>query len=101
MPLPKPYSLGDLYRKDGSRKGKGFLGPLLFKDGRTSTELSIGVNFDGKEQEIPTLIPTLHPYEIAHLLQGLAPTEDIVRKAIEHARRRQQQNLPVFFQDDF
>jgi hypothetical protein len=85
-----------MYRADGSRKGAGFLGPLKFKDGRTSTELSIGANFDGAQREIPSLVPTLSQDEINHLLGGGAPTPSIVQKAVDHARMRMQQGLPVF-----
>lgn len=83
-------------RTDGSQKGMGFLGPLRAKDGRTSTELSIGVNFDGKEQEIPSLVPTLSQDEINHMLGGNAPTDAIVDKAVEHARMRMKQGKPVY-----
>ena len=84
------------YREDGSQKGQGFLGPLKFHDGRTSSELSIGVNIDGNEVEIPSLVPTLSKDEIDHLLGGGAPTAEIVDKAVSHARMRMQQGLPVF-----
>lgn len=83
-------------RPDGTRKGQGFLGPLKFKDGRTSTELSIGVNLNGKETEIPSLVPTLTPAEIQHLLNGGEPHEGIVQKAVDHAKMRMQRGLPVF-----
>ena len=66
----------------------GFLGPLQFHDGRTSTELSVGVNVGGKEMEIPTLVPTLTQPEIQHLLSGGEPTKEIVDKAVAHAQER-------------
>ena len=84
------------YRADGSRKGRGFLGPLPTHDGRTATEISIGVGVDGKQMEIPSLVPTLSQEEIKHLLGGGAPTDAIVGKAIDHARMRMRQGLPVF-----
>lgn len=84
------------YRPDGSKKGMGFLGPLKFKDGRTSSELSIGVDFDGQQQEIPSLVPTLTKSEINHMLQGNPPTDEIVNKAVEHARMRLKAGKPVF-----
>lgn len=98
MPVPIPTKEADpsWYRKDGSQKGMGFLGPLKFHDGSTSSELSIGVNMDGKEVEIPSLVPTLLPEEIKHLLGGGKPTPEIVQKAVDHARMRQQANRPVF-----
>jgi len=83
-------------REDGTQKGMGFLGPLKFKDGRTSTELSIGVNFDGKQREIPSLVPTLTREEIQHLLDGNGPTPAIVDKAVAHARQRMTVGKDVF-----
>jgi hypothetical protein len=51
----------DTIRADGTKKGTGFLGPLKRPDGMTMTEYSVGVNIDGKDVEIPTLVPTLTP----------------------------------------
>lgn len=75
-------------RADGTQKGAGFLGELKRPDGSVSTEISIGVEFDGQEREIPTLVPTLTKKEIDHLLAGEAPTETIIDKAVAHARKR-------------
>lgn len=84
------------FRLDGSKKGMGFLGPLKTPDGKTATEISIGVDFDGKEREIPSLVPTLSKEEIDFLLQGNDPSEAIIQKAVEHARERIRQGKPVF-----
>lgn len=83
-------------RQDGTPKGTGFLGILKRPDGNISTEISIGVNFDGKETEIPTLVPTLTQQEIDYLLSGARPTDIIIRKAIDHARQRMGQGLSPF-----
>lgn len=86
-------------RSDGSKKGKGFFGMLPFHDGRQSSEISIGVNINGKEVEIPSLVPTLSKDEIDHLLRGGEPTDEIVRKAADYATKRINAGLPVFAQD--
>lgn len=83
-------------RNDGTKKGSGFFGELKRPDGGFSTEISIGVDFDGKEREIPSLVPTLTRKEISHLLSGGRPTEEIVRKAVDHARLRIGQGKDVF-----
>jgi len=75
-------------RADGTKKGPGYLGTLSRPDKKVSTELSIGVNFDGKETEIPSLVPTLSQKEIDYLLAGGKPTSAIVGKAVAHARTR-------------
>lgn len=84
------------YRASGQRKGSGFLGSLTRPDGKVSSELSIGVNLDGKEMEIPSMVPTLTPDEVKHLLNGGEMTPQIVDKAVSHARMRMGQGLPVF-----
>lgn len=90
-----PYGL----RPDGAKKGRGFLGELKRPDGGISTEISIGVDFGKGETQIPTLVPTLTKGEIDHLLKGGEPTKDIVKKAVEHARKRQAQGLSPFYEE--
>jgi len=90
VPAPQP--------KERREKGPGYFGPLPFHDGRTSTELSIGVEIDGQEIEIPSLVPTLTRPEIDHLLSGQKPTKAIVRKAVDHAQKRMAEGKDVFAQ---
>lgn len=80
-------------RGDGSPKGEGFLGVLKRPDGRVSSEISIGVNIDGKEVEIPTLVPTLDKEEVQWLLTNdisdpAKIPDSIVGKATAFARQR-------------
>jgi len=75
-------------RADGTKKGNGFLGALQRPDGDVSTELSVGVRINGKETEIPSLVPTLTKGEIDHLLKGGEPTPQIVQKAVDFAKKR-------------
>jgi len=89
----------DAFRADGTRKGPGFLGTLKRPDGGVMTEYSIGVNFDGKETQIPTLVPGLTPAERDILLRakpGGPLPRSIVQKAIDHAKKRMAAGLPVF-----
>lgn len=60
------------------------------------TELGTGVDFDGRETEIPTLVPTLTKQELQSLLQGNDPTAAIIQKAANHARMRLNQGLSPF-----
>jgi hypothetical protein len=90
-------------RPDGSKKGMGFLGPLPTKDGRVATEMSIGVEIDGKETLIPTLIPTLSKEEREWILGGgdLSKVGDpigdaITDKAVEHAKDRMSKGQSPF-----
>jgi hypothetical protein len=83
-------------RLDGTSKGRGFLGELKRPDGKVSTELSIGVEMDGEENLIPSLVPGLDDSEVKHLLGGGKTTPEILRKAVDHARRRKQVGLSPF-----
>ena len=85
-------------RPDGTKKGDGFLGPLKAKDGSTMTEFSVGVNIGGVEMDIPTFVPTLTRTELNSMLNGKAPSDAIVQKAVDHARQRIEQGLSPFAQ---
>jgi hypothetical protein len=85
-------------RADGTSKGLGYFGILQRPDRKISTELSIGVNIDGKETEIPSLVPTLTRSEIDYLLAGGKPTEPIVNKAKTFAIKRLREGKNPFAQ---
>jgi hypothetical protein len=72
-------------RLDNTQKGEGWLGPLPHSNGKISTELSIGVNINGKETLIPSLVPTLTREEVLYLLNGGKPTKEIINKAVDFA----------------
>lgn len=87
-------------RPDGSKKGMGWLGPYKNANGDDVTEYSIGIDIDGKEMDIPVLVPGLSKNEIMSVLKaseyGEFPTGDIIDKAIEHARRMLAQGKSPF-----
>ena len=90
-------------RADGTTKGTGFFGPLEMRDGSgmVATEISIGVEIDGREVEIPTLVPTLTNEQKDFLLSGGDPRgrEDIVNASISHAEKRIEEGLSPFAND--
>jgi hypothetical protein len=75
-------------RVDGSKKGMGWLGLLRRPDGNVSSELSVGVEIDGKEREIPLLVPTLTRQEIDQVLSSDEPPRAALDKAVAFARQR-------------
>ena len=76
-------------REDGTEKGRGWLGEIPTADNKSvMTELSIGVNIDGQDVLIPSIVPTLSSSEIEHLQKTQQPTDAIVKKAVEFARKR-------------
>jgi hypothetical protein len=96
-----------MYRRDGSTKSaKGFLGPVENKaQGGTMTEVSVGIEIEGKEMEVPTMVPTLTPEEIDTLanmqLEGNAKNipQSIIIKAKEHAIKRLKEGKSVYYVD--
>lgn len=100
--LPAGEQKGDdTTRTDGTDKGNGWLGPIKMTDGsnKVMTEMSIGVNIDGKETLIPAIVPTLTKSEIDHLAKGGEPTKAIIDKAVEHARAQIEQGKSPFKDD--
>ena len=98
-------------RADGSAKGNGWLGVIQRPDGGVSTEISVGVNIDGKETEIPLLVPVLSEQEVAYLTQNNPDQQanpdflrnmppSIMQKAVQFARQRVAQGLSPFKQDN-
>lgn len=77
-------------RPDGTNKGEGWLGRIPMKDGSNAvmTEQTIGVNIGGKDVDIPLIVPTLSQSEIDELASGGKPSDSMVRKAVEHAKKR-------------
>lgn len=86
-------------RHDGSQKSSGYFGELTNKHGDVMTEFTVGVNIDGQEMDIPTLVPTLSKQELDTLrnLDDGAPIPDpIVQAAIDHAMYRRSVGKSVF-----
>ena len=88
-------------RPDGSKKGTGYLGELPIPGtNAVATEYSVGVNLNGKEMDIPTLVPTLSEDQKNRLLQAIGkdqpPPEDVIQAAVAHAKKRLKEGKGVF-----
>ena len=91
-------------RPDGTDKGRGWMGEIKRPDGRTMTEVSIGVGIDGKETLIPLIVPTLTKKEINYLKNADIESKtffsnlpkSIVDKAYDHAIKRMDENKSPF-----
>ncbi len=87
-------------RPDGTPKGSGYFGVLKNANGDDVTEYSVGVNIDGKEMGIPTLVPTLNDDEKQQVLDASAGLidlpEGIVKKAEDFARSRMAKGKSVW-----
>jgi hypothetical protein len=81
-------------RVDGSPKGRGWLGMMRRADGTVASEMSIGVGINGKEIDVPLMVPTLDKSEVKWLLNE--PIDQVTKtvpnsillKAIDHAKKR-------------
>jgi hypothetical protein len=94
-------------REDGTEKGEGYFGTIPRTDGgnQISGELSIGVDINGKETLIPTMVPTLSKPELDFLLSAdknaifdkkNPMAVGIVEKARAHAEQRIAQGKSVW-----
>ena len=78
------------------KKYTGWRGVFKDKEGNPMTEFSMGVGLDGKEVEIPIIVPKTTNREVQILLDGGQPTEAMIQKAVDHARIRIKQNRSPF-----
>ena len=109
-PVPKSTDQYDrstwAKRPDGSTKGTGFLGVLKRPDGGVSTEISVGLPINGKEMDVPTMVPGLTKSEINWLLKTPVDRvakelpDSIRQKAIAHAKARIAAGKSPFKQDN-
>jgi Transglycosylase SLT domain len=98
----KDYGFGT--RPDGTLKGKGFLGELKRPDGTVSTEISVGYEINGKQIDIPLIVPGLNKKELDYLLKTDIKSKDFFKnmpdgleeKAIAHAKKRLSDGKSVF-----
>lgn len=103
---PKGGSLGYGKRPDGTEKGSGFLGVQKTKSGKDMTEYSVGLKINGKQRDVPTLVPGLSKKEIEYLktepdLRKHTPMNDsIIKKAQDHAKKRLSEGKSVFADED-
>lgn len=80
-------------RPDGTKKGSGYFGEIKRPDGNVMTEISIGVGLNGKETQVPLIVPTLTKPEMDYLLRNDPKSKTfmskmppaIIDKAVEHA----------------
>lgn len=89
--------MSEYLRPGGGKKGRGYFGELKMADGKKiATELTIGVDFGGGEEDVPLLVPTLKKSHIDHLLSGKEPSKELVDIAIAFALARKRAGLPYY-----
>tara|TARA_R110002124_G_scaffold119195_1_gene276985 strand:+ start:441 stop:4577 length:4137 start_codon:yes stop_codon:yes gene_type:complete len=96
---------GDMTRVDGTQKSsQGWLGPIKNNvTGKDMTEVSMGIGPEDNQKLIPLLVPTLTKKEIEILknmkIEGNIKNipQSVKEKAIQHARKREEQGLNIFY----
>jgi hypothetical protein len=100
------YGYGE--RADKTQKGRGYFGEIKRPDGSVMTEVSIGVGINGKEVEIPLIVPTLSKKEIEYLKNADIESKKffdempkgLLEKAYDHAVMRIKQGQSPFASDE-
>ena len=87
------------YRPDGSLKGPGFLGVYKNPKGQNVTEYSVGIEIDGKEMDVPSLVPGLSPEQISSIVNTGQIPESAMNVIEDHARSRISEGKSVFADD--
>lgn len=91
-------------RPDGTPKGNGWLGVKKNSKGDYVTEYSVGVDINGVQMDIPTLVPGLTEEEISKVLKATEtqdfPPQSVVEKAVAHAEKMISEGKSVFAAPD-
>lgn len=87
-----PYWYG-LRHESNQPKASGFFGELPVPGtNHKATEYSADVDINGRNVQIPTIVPTLSGGQLGGLLGNIAqdqpPSDSVMQKAIDHARFR-------------
>lgn len=98
---PTPY-YGE--RPDGTLKGTGYLGEIPRSDGDVMTEVTTGVEINGKEMNIPLITPYSSKADIEYLKKADIKGKDfydnmpkgMMDRAVKHAVDRMKAGKPVY-----
>lgn len=87
---------GPRHNPADGKKYSGWKGVHINKEGKKVTEHSVGYGIDGKEVEIPMIVPSTTKSELNRILNKQQPTAAMVKKAIDHAKMRIKQGKSPF-----
>lgn len=91
-------------RPDGSNKGRGYLGEIKRPDGSVMTEVTTGIEIDGKEMDIPLITKYSTKEDIEYLKKADIKGNDfyknmpagLVDRAVQHALDRKKAGKPIY-----
>jgi|TARA_R110000822_G_scaffold22788_1_gene70998 predicted RNA-binding protein with PUA domain len=78
------------------KKYTGWKGIHINKEGKKVTEHSMGFGMNGKEVEIPMIVPSTTKEELDIILNGKKVTPAMIKKATDHAKQRMAQGKSPF-----
>tara|TARA_R110000787_G_scaffold78497_1_gene171745 strand:- start:1178 stop:1516 length:339 start_codon:yes stop_codon:yes gene_type:complete len=92
--MEKDY--GTRHNPSDGKKYTGWKGVHTNKKGQKVTEHSMGFGMDGKEVEIPMIVPSTTKQELDIILNGKKVTPAMIKKATDHAKMRIKQGKSPF-----
>tara|TARA_R110000868_G_scaffold407111_1_gene688209 strand:+ start:4176 stop:4514 length:339 start_codon:yes stop_codon:yes gene_type:complete len=92
--MEKDY--GPRHNPNDGDKYTGWKGIYTNKKGQKVTEHSMGFGIDGKETDIPMIVPSTTKKEVNIILNGGEPTPAMIQKAVQHAQIRIKQGKSPF-----
>ena len=78
------------------KKYTGWKGIHINKEGKKVTEHSMGFGMNGKEVEIPMIVPSTTKEELDIILNSKKVTPAMIKKATDHAKQRMSQGKSPF-----
>jgi len=106
MPSPKELAAG--LTQYGNRygtntpKSSGYFGEIPLQNGSVATEYSVGQDIDGKNVEMPSIVPTLTKEELGHVMRsaetGSPLPNSVYEKSLAHAKDRISKGQSPFWQ---
>jgi hypothetical protein len=103
MPINSLARLAQYGNRYGTNTPKqaGYFGELPLQHGGVATEYSVGQTINGKNVEMPSLVPTLSYEEMNAVLNsadnGAKLPDSVYQKALEHARQRGMLGMSPFW----
>ena len=87
---------GPRHNPADGKKYTGWKGIHINKEGKEVTEHSMGFGMDGKEVEVPMIVPSTTKQELDIILNKGKVTPAMIKKATDHAKMRIKQGKSPF-----
>ena len=96
------FGHGPRFDNPDQPKAEGFFGRIPLSNGDYATEYSVSQNIDGKNVEMPSIVPTLTKEELGHVMRSSATgsplPNSVYDKSLAHAKDRISKGQSPFWQ---